>query len=166
MVVVGSAFGADDDIKETEGDLTDDTRREKEGEAQQKWGEAKDKVDRPELPRGGEEVRMAPRNRALQMSALAASCFGVPGTSPLPASIAGAVLRRPALVSALTRLLAGRDPFPAPDERVLRAACVAAPAGRAKMASRAPPSAAISKREGLIGRDPTARMPVPGARNP
>ena len=32
-------------LKEAEGDLTDDTMREKEGEAQQKWGEAKDKVD-------------------------------------------------------------------------------------------------------------------------
>ena len=32
-------------LKETEGDLTGDTMREKQGEAQQKWGEAKDKVD-------------------------------------------------------------------------------------------------------------------------
>ena len=32
-------------LKETEGELTDDTMREKQGEAQQTWGEAKDKVD-------------------------------------------------------------------------------------------------------------------------
>jgi uncharacterized protein YjbJ (UPF0337 family) len=31
-------------IKETEGDLTDDTMREKQGEAQQKVGDAKDKI--------------------------------------------------------------------------------------------------------------------------
>jgi uncharacterized protein YjbJ (UPF0337 family) len=32
-------------LKETEGEVTNDTMREKQGEAQQKWGEAKDKVD-------------------------------------------------------------------------------------------------------------------------
>jgi len=32
-------------LKETEGKLTDDKLREKQGQAQKKWGEAKDKVD-------------------------------------------------------------------------------------------------------------------------
>jgi uncharacterized protein YjbJ (UPF0337 family) len=32
-------------LKETKGELTNDTMREKQGEAQQKWGEAKDKVE-------------------------------------------------------------------------------------------------------------------------
>jgi uncharacterized protein YjbJ (UPF0337 family) len=32
-------------LKEKEGELTDDTMREKQGEAQQKVGEAKDKAD-------------------------------------------------------------------------------------------------------------------------